>query len=248
MGILGLFAAGGAAGLVGSLLGVGGGLVVVPVLHLLFGVPLRTAVGTSLVVITGTSLVGTAGYLRRGWTMFDLALRLELGALIGAVAASRLAPRVPEHTVAWIFALVLTATALQLAIRSGRRPGEERPTESRLRRGLAWGLAPLGGGASGLLGIGGGLVQVPILRLALGLEMRRAVATSTATVGWTASLAALAYLGRGEVDLAAAPWLLAGILAGGGLGPVLAGRIPRRGLELLFAVLLLWTAWKVVQG
>lgn len=246
--VLGLLAAGCAAGAVGSLLGVGGGLIVVPVLHLVFGVPLRVAVGTSLVVITGTSLVGTARYMRRGWTRFDLALRLELGALVGALVASRLAPRVPELTVAWIFAGVLTATALQLVFRDGRRLGAEQPTESPGRRWLAWALAPLGGGASGLLGIGGGLVQVPILRLALGLEMRRAVATSTATVGWTASLAALAYLDRGEVNLAIAPWLLAGILVGGWLGPALAARISRRGLELLFAALLLWTAWKVVQG
>lgn len=246
--ILGLLAAGCAAGAVGSLLGVGGGLIVVPVLHLAFGVPLRVAVGTSLVVITGTSLVGTARYMRRGWTRFDLALRLELGALVGALVASRLAPRVPELAVAWIFAGVLTATALQLVFRDGRRQGDDQPTESRGRRWLAWALAPLGGGASGLLGIGGGLVQVPILRLALGLEMRQAVATSTATVGWTASLAALAYLDRGEVDLSIAPWLLAGILVGGWLGPVLAARISRRGLELLFAALLLWTAWKVAQG
>lgn len=248
MSIVGLLVAGCVAGAVGSMLGVGGGLIVVPVLHLVFGVPLRVAVGTSLVVITGTSLVGTARYVRRGWTRFDLALRLELGALVGALVASRLAPRVPETVVAGIFAGVLTATALQLVFRDGRRQGDDQPTESRLRRGLAWTVAPLGGAASGLLGIGGGLVQVPILRLALGLEMRRAVATSTATVGWTASLAALAYLGRSEVDLTAAPWLLGGILAGGWVGPALAARIPRRGLELLFAALLLWTAWEVVRG
>jgi hypothetical protein len=137
---------------------------------------------------------------------------------------------------------------MQLLLRGHRVASDDQPTDSRWRRWLAWTLAPLGGGASGLLGIGGGLVQVPILRFALGLEMRRAIATSTATVGWTASLAALAYLRRHEVDLTAAPWLLGGILAGGWLGPVLAARIPRRGLELLFAALLLWTAWKVVQG
>lgn len=241
----GLLLAGAVAGLGGALLGVGGGVLVVPVLYLGLGVPLPVAVGTSLVVITGTSVAGTAGYLRRGWVEVDLAMGLQVGALAGALAAAWVAVLLAEQVVARIFAAFLVATAVNLWWRGRRDPGGEMAaTGGRRRAGYA--LSPLGGVAAGLLGVGGGLVQVPILRLLLGLEMRRAVATSTLTVGLTASVAALVYLRRGDVEMTAAPWLLAGILAGALGAPRLLGALPRRAVELAFSALLLYAAYRMV--
>lgn len=242
---LALLLTGAFAGLVGALLGVGGGVVIVPVLHLLFDLPLAVAVGTSLVVITGTSLIGTAGYVRRGLALVELALSLELFTLGGALVASRLAAGVPEPTLRLVFAVALLTAAVSLWWRGRTDGGSVQPAAGGRLVG-ALGATPLVGAAAGLLGIGGGLIQVPILRLLLGLEMRRAVATSTVTVGLTASLAALAYLDRGEVEFATAPWLLAGILAGAGVAPSLTDRLPRRWLELLFTGLLLYGAWRMV--
>ncbi len=234
-----------AAGLAGAVFGVGGGFVLVPVLHLGFAAPLAIAVGTSLLVVTGTSLAGTAGYLRRRLVLTDLALELALGALAGALAAAWIAAWFPERVVAAVFAGALAWSAVLLGWRSGRSGGADVPAEG-ARRWLARGLSPLGGMAAGLLGIGGGQVHVPILRLTLGLEIRRAIATSTLMVGLTTSMAALVYLGRGEVDLARVPWLLAGVLAGAATAPRLGGALPRRALEIGFSLLALYGAYRMI--
>jgi hypothetical protein len=242
-----LIAVGCAAGLAGAAFGVGGGFVIVPVLHLGLHVPLPIAVGTSLLVITGTSLAGTSGYLKRRLVLIDVALELQLGALAGGLAAAWAAARIPERAVAVVFAGALTWSAILLLWRRRPSGGAEAPAEGP-RRWLARGLAPLGGMAAGLLGIGGGQVQVPILRLALGVEIRRAIATSTLMVGLTASTAAAVYLGRGEADLGQAPWLLAGVLAGAVLAPRLGGHLPRRALEVGFALAALYGAFRMVAG
>lgn len=237
---------GGIAGLVGAMLGVGGGVLIVPILHLGFGFPLPVAIGTSLVAITGTSLTGSAGYFGRKLVNLEIGLSLSLGALAGALVTSWIAPYLPERAIAWLFSAVLIGTALYLGWKSRQSEGEERPATGR-RRAWAYALSPLAGGASGLLGIGGGLVQVPILRLLLGLSMRRSVAVSTLMVGWNASVSAIIYLRRGEVDLQTAPWLLAGVMAGALGAPALGARIPRRALEIGFSLFLLYGAFRMLR-
>lgn len=232
------------AGLVGGLLGVGGGVVVVPLLHLVFGLPLPLAVGTSLVVITGTSVAGTAGYLDRGLVDLNRAVGLEFGALLGALGASWAAPWLPEALLAYLFAAALSFTAIYLWWRSR---SQDRSQVSPRGTTAAYLLSPVAGGVAGLLGIGGGIVQVPLLRLLLGLDMRRAVATSTATVGWTASVAAAVYLRRGEVQLEAIPFLLTGILVGGASAPRVGSHLPLRLLEGGFSLLLLYAAVRMVM-
>jgi uncharacterized membrane protein YfcA len=241
-----LFASGGVAGLFGALLGVGGGVLIVPLLHLAFGFPLPVAVGTSLVAITGTSLAGSAGYLGRKLVHLDVALGLSMGALAGALVSSWLASSLPEVAIARLFSVTLLGTALYLAWKSRQSEGEERPASGG-RRLAAYLMSPLAGGASGLLGIGGGLVQVPILRLLLGLSMRRAVAISTLMVGWNASVSAAIYLRRGEVDLPTVPWLLLGVLCGALGAPALGGKLPQRALEIGFSLVLIYGALRMFR-
>ena len=259
-----LLAGGLTAGLLGGLLGVGGGVIVVPILHLGLGLPLPVAVGTSLVTITGTSLAGSAGYLKRGLVELRLALGMGLGVLAGAIAASWLAAWVPESLLTLLFSGLLLYTSWKFlpwkpfSRRQGKEararaetPGEKAgpPAAAAVpedRRSWAYGLAPVAGCTAGLLGIGGGLVQVPLLRLLAGLDMRRAVATSTLLVGWATSTASAAYWGRSEVDLTAVPPLLAGILVGGLVAPTVGGWLPTRALEGIFSVLLLWAAVRML--
>lgn len=244
--LLWLFLGGATAGLVGALLGVGGGVLVVPLLHLGFDLPLPVAVGTSLVTITGTSLAGSAGYLKRDLVRLDLAIGLGLGSLAGAVAASLLAVFVPEDVLAPLFAAVMVYAAVHLFWKSHRAGDEEPPEPTPGRTRAAYLLSPGAGLASGLLGIGGGIVQVPILRLLVGLDIRRAVATSTLMVGFNTSIASIAYLSRDDVALSAVPLLLAGILTGATVAPRLGERIPRRALEAAFSLLLLYAAVRMV--
>lgn len=241
---LGLAAVGLAAGGVGALLGVGGGVVIVPVLHLGLGLPLPVAVGTSLVVIVGTSVAGTWGYRKRGLVLVRTGVELVAAAALGALAASRWAGELSEEVVARIFAVALAGAAVYLLWRGRAVGGSETPAQGS-RRFAAISLAPLAGAASGLLGIGGGLVQVPILRLVLGVEMRRAVATSTFTVGITAALAAWAYGARGEIGWEWVPPLLIGVLIGARAAPRIGDRLPRRALEWGFSALLLYGAWRM---
>lgn len=233
--------------MVGASLGIGGGVILVPALHLGFGFPLADAIGTSLLVISGTSLAGTAGYLRRDLVMLDVALELQLGTMLGAVAAALAAPLLPERVVAMVFAAAMVAAALTIWFRRGGEGGFFVPEEGSRRWGARL-LSPVGGAAAGLLGIGGGLVQVPILRLVLGLEMRRSVATSTLMVGLTASVAGWIYLQRGAAVPEALPWVLLGILAGAALAPGLAWWMPRRLLELGFSAAALYGAYRMVLG
>lgn len=216
----------------------------VPALVLLLAFPLSEAVGTSLLVITGTSLLGTLGYLRQRLVEIDLAFELEVGTLAGALVTAWLAPFLPEQVIAAVFAAVLVVSA----VRFWRAPPEiarqQTPDPRKRYRTLA--LTPLAGGAAGLLGIGGGLIQVPLLRLLMRLDIRRAVATSTFTVGMTASVAAIVYLRRGDVSLTAVPGLLLGIFLGATVAPWLGRRLPRRSLEIAFALLLIYLAARMV--
>lgn len=236
-----LLAVGAVLGCAGAVLGVGGGVLLVPVLHLVFDVPLRIAVGTSLVVVTGTAVTAAAGYLRRGLPRRSLAMELEIGAMAGALATALVAPGVPPAVVAKLFAGALVWVAAMMWWRHRIDPGSDGAAVG-WRRVAAWSASPLAGGAAGLLGVGGGLLQVPILRLLLGVDMLRSVATSTLTVGWTASVAALVYWRRGDLDLDAVPWLLAGTLIGGAGAPAIAERLPRRALESAFGLLLLYAS------
>lgn len=232
------------AGLFGAILGVGGGVILVPALVLLVGFPLPDAVGTSLVAITGTSLVGTLGYLRQRLVEVDLAFDLEVGALGGALAAAWMAPLLPEALIAAVFSLVLVLSAVRLWRAPPEIAPEHSPDPSRRYQTLA--LTPVVGGAAGLLGVGGGILLVPLLRLLLRLDMRRAVATSTFTVGMTASVAAMVYLRRGEVHHTAVPALLLGIFLGAAIAPWVGRLLPRRGLEIVFSLLLVYLAARMV--
>ncbi len=242
-----LIAGGLAAGWVGGILGIGGGVVMVPILHLIFALPLQTAVGTSLLVITGTSTSASLGYLRDRLIDVDWAVKLGIGALVGAIVASRTAAYLNERTVAVLFSLALVAVAVRMLLPKRKRNTVKDDSETR-RPVAALASMPLAGAAAGLLGVGGGIVQVPVIRLLLARPMKVAVATSTLMVGWTAGVAAVAYLYRGQVDLSSVPWLLAGVIVGAGVAPWTLRHLRGRWLEIGFAMVSLYTAWRMVHG
>lgn len=254
MSLLAAFAALGlAAGCLGAILGLGGGLFIVPAITALFGLPLRTAVGASLLGIIATS-VGVACTARPGRAAdISLAMRLELATTIGAIAGSLLAGVVPPRLLYGVFALVVLATAAYTAFKS-RIISATDPDGPRTIEHWPAGLAAsaVAGTLSGLTGVGGGFLKVPVMFAVMHVPFATATATSSFMVGITAATSASIYLARGDVHpLVAAPLCL-GAIVGAAIGGSVAHRIPtaplRRSLVALLIVIAVEMMWKSFQG
>lgn len=276
-----LLVGGMAAGAFGSLLGLGGGLLIVPLLTLGFGLPLREAVGVSLVCVIVTSSASASVYLQRRQANLRLGMVLELFTGLGAVIGGAIAFLVDERLLAGLFAALLLYVALSMA-RGARRPvapplpEEASPSAEaaaepqgepddealtvdadasslglrpdRLPRMPLAAVASVGAGvASALLGIGGGLIKVPLMHLVLGVPLRIATATSNLMVGITASTSAIVYLLRGGIDAYAAGPTAVGVFVGASLGSRLGHRLQLRYLRLLFIAVLLYTALEMAR-
>lgn len=242
---LGHLALGVAAGFLGSILGLGGGVVVVPGLTLLFGLPLRAAVAASLVGIAATSAGSATVYLERGRVDLPLALRLEVAAVVGAVAAGLSADLVPESLLYVAFALVVLYTSgamLGLGPETGAPAGEP----GGVRR-LGTGVAASGGAgvASALLGIGGGFAKVPIMHLVMGVPLQVATGTSAFMVGMTAAASGWIYWIRGDLPVEVAAPVALGVLVGSQAGSRVSRFVPDRALRLALALVLLYIAGRM---
>jgi uncharacterized membrane protein YfcA len=279
---LGLLAGGAAAGLFGSLLGLGGGVLLVPLLTLVFGLDLREAVGVSLISVIVTSSAAAGVYLERHVANLRLGMSLELFTAMGALVGGLLAFLVDERWLAVLFAALLVYVAItMLRAREpapddvARLPPEpddddsdrhiEPPLTGDLASFRAAALAHLSGdtyavrhlgrgiaGSAGagvlsaLLGIGGGIVKVPLMHVGMGVPLRVATATSNLMIGITAAASAVIYLIRGEVDPYVAGPVAIGVFVGASLGSRLAHRVELRVLKLLFVAVLLWTALQML--
>ncbi len=246
-----LLATGFGTGVLGAMAGIGGGVVLVPLLHLGLGLPVRSAVGVSLVAVLATSSMAAGLYLREGLPLVRLGLALQSVATLCALGASAVAVRVPPQAITTVLAVVLVITAGLVSLRLWLAPGGSRGPEvtARRLRGRIMGLlaAAVAGAASGFLGIGGGVVQVPLLHLGMGLPVRVATATSAYMVGLTAVASSAVYRTHGLLDpMLAAPAAL-GVLGGALAGARLASRADQRLLERLVAALLIVLAVQLVR-
>jgi len=238
-----LVAVGLLAGSFGAVLGVGGGIILVPGLILVAGLPFHTAVGASLVCVVATSVAGSAVYLRTGRVDLGVGVRLQLYTVLGAVTAGLAAVYVPVAPLYLAFALLLLITAFRMWPRAHAvAPPHDVAHE---RRPLAAGASVGAGAVAGLLGVGGGVLNVPILHLLLGMPFDRSVATSVYMIGVTAAGAALVYLARGDVALGIAGVAMIGTLAGAGVAALVGGKLPQRALKLIFALLLVYVAFRM---
>jgi uncharacterized membrane protein YfcA len=275
-----LLAGGVAAGAFGSLLGLGGGLLIVPLLTLGFGLPLREAVGVSLVCVIVTSSASAGVYLQRRQANLRLGMVLELFTGFGAVIGGAVAFLVDERLLAGAFALLMLYVALTMARGARGRPAGSSPqavpagdeveriddlpddesttvdsdaatlglASDRLHLLPAAAAASVGAGvASALLGIGGGIVKVPLMHVTLGVPLRIATATSNLMVGITASTSAIVYLLRGGIDAYATGPTAIGVFIGASLGSRLGHRIDVRLLRIAFILVLLYTAFEMAR-
>jgi uncharacterized membrane protein YfcA len=251
---------GAATGLLGSMLGIGGGVFLVPLLTLALGVPIRAAIAASLVSVIATASASATVNLNRGLVNMRLGLVLEVATSIGGLAGGLAAAWLSQRQLFLTYALTLAVMGALMAFRSGRRnvipdlsvdPGRlggrlqegDRQYVYRVRRlGVGLGSSLVAGAISGLLGIGGGTIKVPVLNTFCGIPIRVAAATSAFMIGVTAAASAFIYWGRGDVVLPLAAAIALGALPASLLGARLAERVEARYLKILMAVVLLAVA------
>ncbi len=316
---LGLAAGGVGVGVFGSLLGLGGGILIVPFLTFFFGMEFREAVGISLVCVIVTSSAGAGVYLQRHVANLRLGMLLEVFTASGALVGGLVAFALPDQLLAGLFAALLVYTSISMA--RGRRAAPAAAAEPRLPvanegdvlraddtvlpagdalllagellagdaivpaadalpagsavllAGDAIPQAPtedpfmarlggpgyqprhlrigIGGGffagiVSALLGVGGGIVKVPLMHLAMGVPLKVATATSNLMIGVTAAASAIVYLLRGGIDPFIAAPTAVGVFAGAMVGTRVAGRVDVGVLRLLFVAVLLVTAAQMI--
>jgi uncharacterized membrane protein YfcA len=242
------------AGGIGSMTGIGGGLIITPVLTLVFGVPIHHAIGASLCCVIATSSGAAASYVEHRLSDIRLGMTLELATTVGAITGSLIAGLLSRGVLALAFALFLITAASSMVRRhmKANPAGLEDIKAYKVRR-LPLGLLGSGGAGiiSGLLGVGGGIIKVPLMYLVMGVPFKVATATSNFMIGVTAAASAFIYYSRGDVrPLIAAPAAV-GVFFGAGLGARLMRRVPSGRLVILLSVIMLYFAmmmiWKAFQ-
>lgn len=228
--LLALFAVGLLVGFAAGLIGIGGGVLIVPFLYFFyahpewtgFGLPDALAVavahGTSLFVIVPTAAKGTFNYSKAGLIEWSVALPIATAALVGGTAGAMLAVRLPGNALKFGFGIFLMLSATQLVLRRGSSDG--RPINKNILATIITGL--LVGLLSGMMGVGGGVIALPLLMYLLHVDVRRAASTSLAIVGFAATAGALTYAFSGWHVPGRPPQSLGYIHVGAAL-PILVG-------------------------
>ncbi len=247
------------AGLLGSLTGLGGGVIVVPLLTLALHVDIRYAVGASLLAVIATSSGSAAAYVKEGFTNVRIGMLLEIATTLGALGGAFIAGVVSTSTVGFVFGVVLILSAV-LSLRGKGRdstgasiperpglgtrlrlhgtypgPGGEIAYEPR-RVPLGFAMMAVAGGLSGLLGIGSGALKVLAMDQAMALPFKVSTTTSNFMIGVTAAASAGVYVSRGYVDPGLALPVVLGILPGALLGARVLPKARSGFLRILFAV------------
>lgn len=251
-----------AAGLLGSLLGLGGGIIVIPGLTLLLGVDIRYAIGASIVSVIATSSGAAAAYVREHLANLRVAMFLELATTTGALSGAYVAGLISVRWLYIIFGVVMGYSAIAMFRKRHQKLDQDIPPDAlsdrlslhstfydeatsshvsyrvaRSRTGL--GLMYIAGVVSGLLGIGSGALKVPAMDLAMRLPMKVSTATSNFMIGVTAAASAGVYFARGDINPFIAAPVASGVLVGATVGSRLLGRLQSSSIRVAFVVVLL---------
>ncbi|HXP45581.1 MAG TPA: sulfite exporter TauE/SafE family protein [Candidatus Acidoferrales bacterium] len=256
------------AGLVGALTGLGGGVVLVPLLSLFFKVDLRYAIGASLVSVIATSSGAAAAYVKEGFSNIRIGMFLEIATTLGALLGANLAARVSTHAIAIVFGVVLLFSAY--FSRKPRSQAEHEvpldPLASRLRLygsfpdadgartynvqnvPTGWAVMFGAGALSGLLGIGSGAMKVLAMDQAMKIPFKVSTATSNFMIGVTAAASAGVYLNRGYVDPGLVMPVMLGVLAGSLLGARILIKVHTKWLRLGFSLVIVLLAIEMLYN
>jgi hypothetical protein len=248
------------AGFLGALTGLGGGVVLVPMLSLLLGVDIRYAIGASLVSVIATSSGTAAAYVKEGFSNMRIGMFLEIATTLGALFGANLATRVSSRAIAVVFGLVLMGSAfLSRKPRSkNERESPPDPLATRLRLNgrfpdvdgirnynvqrvpLGWTLMFGAGSLSGLLGIGSGAMKVLAMDQTMRIPFKVSTTTSNFMIGVTAAASAGVYLARGYIDPGLSMPVVLGVLAGSLLGTRVLIKADTKWLRRVFSIVIVF--------
>ena len=256
------------AGFLGSLTGLGGGVIIVPFLTILLGVDIRYAVGASLVSVIATSSGAAAAYVREGYTNMRIGMFLELATTFGALGGAFLAAWIAPRTIGVVFGVILILSAWLSVQPKTEDPSGEKPDPLAIRLKLdstyptpeglkayhvrhvpaGFGLMFGAGVLSGLLGIGSGALKVLAMDQAMGLPFKVSTTTSNFMIGVTAAASAGVYLSRGYIDPGLAMPVMLGVLAGSMIGARQLAGAKTKTLRVLFALLILFLGIQMIRS
>jgi len=246
--ILGFF-----AGLLGALTGIGGGVLLTPILALHFGIPIREAIGTSLVAVITTSAASSSVHLQRHTTDIRLGMTLELATALGAGVMAYLVGYFNRNVLEGLFAAFLLYSSIMILSKGGKVKAEDElspsangdtviPPYEPQRYPLGLGASLVAGALSGLLGIGGGPIKVPVMFIFMNVPLMVATATSNFMIGVTAAASAIVYYRRGDIAVEIAAPLAVGVFMGSLLGARLAPRVHTKIVVYLLVGIMLYLA------
>ncbi len=253
------------AGLVGSLTGLGGGVVIIPLLTLVFHVDIRYAIGAALLASIANSSGAASAYVKEGITNIRLGMFLEIATTVGAVIGALIAVYTPTNTIAILFGSILlfsaamtlrkknqdalavgskTAAALQL---NNNYPTKDGLVNYQLKNvGAGFSIMTLAGVFSGLLGIGSGALKVLAMDSTMHIPFKVSTTTSNFMIGVTAAASAVVYLQRGYMDAGIAFPVVLGVLAGAFTGSKLLSRIDAKVLKYIFCTAIVFVAAEMI--
>jgi uncharacterized protein len=245
------------AGTFGAMLGLGGGVFLIPFLSLVFGLPMHQAIATSILAVIATSSAGAAMNVERQTVNMRLGMVLEIATVIGAILGGLTANVLSGQTLSRVFAALLLIVSFMMIWRTKLATGSAVQAEpgsfASSYRDDATGkvvsysakhvpavlaVSLIAGNVSGLLGVGGGIFKVPAMHIVAGIPMKAATATSNFMIGVTAAASAFIYFAHGHLNpLVVSPAVL-GVLGGSFLGVRVNRRIHGTSLTWVFAVVL----------
>jgi uncharacterized membrane protein YfcA len=243
--------------LLGALTGIGGGVRLTPILALHFGIPIRQAIGTSLVAVITPSAASSSAHLQRHTTDIRLGMTLELATALGAAVMAYLVGYFNRNALEGLFAGFLLYSAITILTkgRKGEAVGEESspaadetsiPAYEPKHYPLGLAASLVAGALSGLLGIGGGAIKVPVMYIFMKVPLMVATATSNFMIGVTAAASAIVYYRRGDILVQVAAPLAVGVFVGSLLGARMAPRVNTKVVVYLLAGVMFYLAGHLI--
>lgn len=248
------------AGVLGALFGIGGGIIIIPMLTIFYGMSAADAAAVSLIGIVATSVGGTLYYMENKVTNIRLGLLLEISTIIGSMIGVFLALALESWIIMLVFSAVLTLTAIKMLLNpsmdvTGTEDGEFSYNDLRTgetirydieHKGIGFSSCVLAGIISSLTGVGGGLIKVPIMNMVMKVPMKAATATSSYMIGITAFSGSILYFLSGHVDLEMAAFVAIGTFLGAVIGSRLSRRFDSSSMKKYFSILVLAIAFVMV--